>query len=197
MDDTTHDIAGPTGASVEDLRALTWVGDEVRRSLESAHKALLRHLREAEALRGSDLDDVDPAVLHVARSHLHQAAGALELVGLTVPATLVQAGERAVQRFIDRSATLDAAAGQTLERAWFALGDYLDRLRTGKPVSGVSLFPQYRVLAELAGSDRIHPAAADRLDRDQVFRGAAEHRSGLLPDRGDRDRFRPERGQPA
>ena len=158
MDDTAHGNAELYATSVEGLRALTWLRDEVGRSLEAAQKAQQRYLREAEALRGSDLDDVDPAVLHAARSHLHQTAGALELAGLTVPATLVQAGERALQRFIDRSATLDAAANQTLERAWFALGDYLDRLRTGKPVSGVSLFPQYRALAELAGADRIHPA---------------------------------------
>ena len=32
----------PTGASSDDLSALAWVHDELRRSLDAAHKALLR-----------------------------------------------------------------------------------------------------------------------------------------------------------
>ena len=64
----------------DDLSALSWVQDEVRRSLELANKALRRYLKEqAQAV---DLDSVDPAVLRQARSQLHQSVGVLELVGL-------------------------------------------------------------------------------------------------------------------
>ena len=35
-------------AVMEDLSALAWVHDELRRSLEAAHKALRRFLKEAE-----------------------------------------------------------------------------------------------------------------------------------------------------
>ena len=158
MDESENPVEAAPAGSAEDVRALGWVQDEVRRSLESAQKAVQRHLREAESLHGSDLDDVDPSVLRGARTHLHQAAGALDLVGLQVPAMLVRAGEQAVQHFVGRPGALDAGAAQALERAWFALGDYLGRLAAGKPVSGVSLFPQYRALMELSGADRIHPA---------------------------------------
>ncbi|MDE2564990.1 MAG: hypothetical protein KGL50_04325, partial [Burkholderiales bacterium] len=75
-------VDGPEAGPGEDLSALAWVHGELRRSLEAAHKALRRYLKEAEAARGSDLDAVDPAVLRTARTHLHQGVGALELVGL-------------------------------------------------------------------------------------------------------------------
>ncbi|MBL8328126.1 MAG: Hpt domain-containing protein [Rubrivivax sp.] len=144
--------------SAEDLRALSWVQDELRRSLEAAHKALHRQLREAEALRGSDVDRVDPGVLRAARNHLHQAAGALELVGMPVPARFVRAAEQAVQRLTERPSLLTPKAVESIERASYALMDYIGRLTAGKQISGVALFPQYRSLLELAGTDRVHPA---------------------------------------
>ena len=64
----------------EGLNALSWVHDELRRSLEAAHKALRRYLRAAAD--ATDLDPVDPAILRQARAQLHQAVGAVDLVGL-------------------------------------------------------------------------------------------------------------------
>ena len=52
---------------IDDLSALAWVHDELRRSLENSHKALRRHLKESEALGASDVDVVDPAILRSAR----------------------------------------------------------------------------------------------------------------------------------
>ena len=37
--------------TIDDLSALAWVQDELRRSLEAAHKAMRRYLKEAEASR--------------------------------------------------------------------------------------------------------------------------------------------------
>ena len=42
--------------TIEDLSALAWVHDELRRSLEMAHKAMRRYLKEADAVAGSDVD---------------------------------------------------------------------------------------------------------------------------------------------
>ena len=66
----------------DDLSALAWVQDELRKSIEAAHKSLRRFVKESEALSGSDVDVVDPGVLRQARQQLHQGVGALELVGL-------------------------------------------------------------------------------------------------------------------
>jgi chemosensory pili system protein ChpA (sensor histidine kinase/response regulator) len=144
--------------TIDDLSALAWVHDELRRSLEGAHKAMRRYLKEAEAGAGSDVDAVDPAVLRGARSQLHQGVGALELVGLPTAAQLLRAGESALVRLSGRPVKLDAAGVETIERASFALLDYLSRLLAQKPVSPLAMFPQYRAVQELAGADRIHPA---------------------------------------
>jgi chemosensory pili system protein ChpA (sensor histidine kinase/response regulator) len=142
----------------DDLSSLAWVQEELRKSLDNAHKALRRFLKEAESAAGSDVDAVDPSVLRTARQQLHQGVGALELVGMPSAASLLRASEAAVQRYIQKPQKLDTAAVEAIEKASFGLLDYLARLLAGRRVSSVSLFPQYRVVQELAGADRIHPA---------------------------------------
>ena len=144
--------------TIDDLSALAWVQDELRRSLEAAHKSMRRYLREADALAGSDIDAVDPGVLRSARAQLHQGVGALELVGLPAAARLLRASEAALTAQSARPVKLNAASAETIEQASFALIDYLGRLLADKPISPLALFPQYRAVQELAGADRIHPA---------------------------------------
>ena len=156
----THDTGGPeTGSPLgDDLSPLSWVQLELRRSLEAAHKALRRYLKEADAARGSDVGSVDPAVLRTARSQLHQSVGALELVSLPAAAEMLRASEAAVTRMASRPAIVNMAAVEAVEKASFALLDFLARQLAGKPVSAVMLFPQYRSVLQLAAAERIHPA---------------------------------------
>ena len=142
----------------DDLSALAWVHEELRRSLDNAHKALRRFVKESEAVSGSDVDAVDPAVLRTARQQIHQGVGALELVGLPAVAVVLRASESAVQRFVAKPDKLTAAHVDTIELASFALLDFLQRMLSGKPVSALALFPRYQAVQGLAGADRIHPA---------------------------------------
>jgi chemosensory pili system protein ChpA (sensor histidine kinase/response regulator) len=144
--------------SLSDLSALSWVHEELRRSLELALKSLRRHLKESETTVDADVDVVDPAVLNSARQHLHQGVGALELVALQAGASLLRACEASVQRFIAKPRSIDAQGVAAIEAACFALMDYVARLLAGKSVSSLAMFPQYRAVQELAGADRIHPA---------------------------------------
>jgi len=162
----THDNGDPEGVveAGDDLSALSWVQAELRRSLEAAHKALRRHLKEAEAARGSDLGSVDPAVLRAARNQLHQSVGALQLVGLPAAAEMLRASEAAVSRLVAKPALVDGAAVETIEKSSFALLDLLGRQLVDKPVSPVMLFPQYRAALQLAAAERIHPADLWMLD---------------------------------
>jgi chemosensory pili system protein ChpA (sensor histidine kinase/response regulator) len=141
-----------------DLSALAWVHDELRRSLESAHKALRRFVKEYQTVFDSDVDAVDPAVLRGARQQLHQSVGALELVGLPAAARVLRATESMVQRFVAKPQRISEQVVDAIERASFALLDYVGRMLAGKSVSALSLFPQYRALQELAGVERVHPA---------------------------------------
>jgi chemosensory pili system protein ChpA (sensor histidine kinase/response regulator) len=154
-----HDLSDQAEAvDAGDLSTLAWVHDELRRSLETAHKALRRYLKEAEAVSGSDVDAVDPAVLRAARAQLHQGVGALEMIGLSGPARVLRASEAALQRCIARPRLLNRAAVEAVESASFGVLDYLGRKLAGKGLPTLALFPQYRALQEWVGADRVHPA---------------------------------------
>ncbi|SDN07975.1 Hpt domain-containing protein [Polaromonas sp. JS666] len=144
--------------AVNDLGPLAWVLDELRKSLDGAAKALKRFVRDAEAARGSDLAAVDASQLRIARQQLHQAVGALEMVGLAGPALVLRAMEAAVQKFVQQPEQCNQEAAGKIERASFALTEYLEGVLADKPISAVSLFPQYRDVQELLRADRIHPA---------------------------------------
>ena len=144
--------AGPAVA-VDDLGPLAWIAGEIQKTLDGVGKALRRFARE-----GVHAPEPDTGPLRVARLHLHQAAGALQMVGHTAPAQVLGAMETAVQLFtVDPVRCTDAAA-QKVDHAGFAVCDYLNALLAGKAVPSVALFPQYREVLELAGNERVHPA---------------------------------------
>ena len=153
--------AAPTGdndIAVNDLGPLAWVLDELRKSLEGATKALRRFVRDAELARGSDLAALDSSQLRIARQQLHQAVGALEMVGLSEPAKLLKGMEALAQKFVQRPELCSNEAANKVERASFALSEYLEGVLKGKVASSVALFPQYRDVLELIGVERVHPA---------------------------------------
>src|SRR3569623_252607 len=149
-----HDV----DLATKDLGPLAWVLDELRKSLEAASGALRRCVRDAAAARGTDMAGVDTSQLRLARQQLHQAVGALEMVGMGAPAHILRSMEAAVQRFVDKPELCTDVAAAKVERAGFALAEYLEAMLLGKPGSPVSLFPQYRDVQEVAGADRVHPA---------------------------------------
>jgi chemosensory pili system protein ChpA (sensor histidine kinase/response regulator) len=142
---------GTSPAASQDLGPLAWVIDEIQKTLDGAGKALRRFAREGAA-------EPDTGPLRLARQQLHQTVGALTMVGHKAPALVVGAMEFAVQRYIDEPAGCSEAAVLKIDRAGFAVADYLHALLGGKHVSSVGLFPQYRDVLEMASSDRVHPA---------------------------------------
>jgi chemosensory pili system protein ChpA (sensor histidine kinase/response regulator) len=87
--------------AVNDLGPLAWVLDELRKSLETAGSALRRFVRDADKARGTDMASMDAGQLRIARQQLHQAVGALEMVGLAAPAHMLRAMEGATQKFVE------------------------------------------------------------------------------------------------
>ncbi len=152
----------PTGSAIDigvnDLGPLAWVLDELRKSLDSAAKALKRFVRDADIAKGSDLNAADASQLRIARQQLHQSVGALEMVGFTSPASMLRGMEGAVQKFVAKPELCTEAAAVKVERASFALLGYLEALLVGKSPSAVELFSQYAEVQELAGATRVHPA---------------------------------------
>ena len=151
---TAH-TAGNAPAT-EDLGPLAWVLGEIQKTLDGVGKTLRRFAREAAtALPGSELDT---APLRQARLQLHQAVGALQMVGHAAPAMVLGAMEFAVQSFATEPLRCTDAAVQKIDRAGFAVADFLNATVAGKVVSSVALFPQYREVLELVGNERVHPA---------------------------------------
>ncbi|MFC7462565.1 Hpt domain-containing protein [Hydrogenophaga defluvii] len=145
-------------SEADDLSPLAWVHEEVLRSLTDAVAALQRFAQAHQLARQTDLSSVDDADLRMARQQLHQAVGALEMVGMVAAAQVLRALEAAVQRFVQKPDACDDAALVTLARVSAALSDYLQRRVRQRQVSDLHLFPAYRDAQTLAGADRIHPA---------------------------------------
>ncbi len=106
-----------------DLGPLAWVLDELRKSLDGASKALRRFVRDAELARGSELAQLDASQLRIARQQLHQAVGALEMVGMSAPAKVLREMEALAQKFVQRPEMCSDDAANKVERASFALAE--------------------------------------------------------------------------
>ncbi len=142
----------------DDLGPLAWVLDELKKSLDSATKAMRRFVRDADLARGSDLASLDASHLRIARQQLHQAVGALEMVGFSAPAKVMRAMEALAQKFVQHPEQCSDDAANKMERASFALTEYLEGMLKGKAGSPVALFVQYRDVIEMVEGERVHPA---------------------------------------
>ena len=141
-----------------DIGPLAWVLDELRKSIDGAIKLMRRFVLESQDARDADLIAVDVGTLRQAKAHLHQACGAMDMVGMPAPALLLQVMEHVAQRYVHKPENCTESAVQRLEQTGFALLEYLDAVLAGKSISAVALFPQYRDLQALMGNDKVQPA---------------------------------------
>ncbi|WP_295956719.1 Hpt domain-containing protein [Rhodoferax sp.] len=145
-------------APEHDLGPLAWVLDELRKTLDVAVKSLKRYVREADASQAAGFAVPDTSHLGAALQQLHLTVGALEMVGMMPPSLLLRAMESAVAKCLDNPSLCTPDAVDKIERASFAVVDYLEAVLASKPVSSVGLFPQYREVQALAGVTQVHPA---------------------------------------
>ncbi|HVB47747.1 MAG TPA: Hpt domain-containing protein, partial [Burkholderiales bacterium] len=158
-----------------DIGPLTWVKSEIDSSLERAHAALCEFGGDAQH-RADELK--------LCRTHLHQAAGAVHIVGLEGVSRLFEETERLVSDI--EAGKLDPApiVLDALKRAIVAIGKYLTELLDGAVDQPLRLLPEYRTLARARGAPeppaselffpdlsllpppRVKPA--ERLPRDQM-----------------------------
>ncbi len=136
-------------ASDLDLGPLSWVKGEIDLALGRAHEAL-----------GKFVDSPgDPAAqLKFARTHLHQAQGALSIVGLD---GVTQFSEAVELLLLDaESGRIDAsrATGQLAQKAIAGIRRYLDEIAGGMPNQPLKLLPVYRELMAVRGVERVAPS---------------------------------------
>ncbi|MCA1858012.1 Hpt domain-containing protein [Massilia oculi] len=140
----------PPRAPAFDTGPLSWVIGEIRDALGRSGAAL----RDAAARSL----EAQPTLLLHARTHLHQAHGALQLVDVEGAGVLGSAAERLIERFKDGQLPCTPESVQAVQDAYQALVEYLDELLAGSPQQPARLFPYYRDLQERLGVERIHPS---------------------------------------
>jgi chemosensory pili system protein ChpA (sensor histidine kinase/response regulator) len=139
-----------------DTGPLSWVIGEIRDALGRSAKAL----QDA----AGRTPEAQPTLLLHAKSHLHQAHGALQMVDVAGVERLSEAAEQVIDRFKDGTLALGLERADAVGEAYRALVEYLEELLDGAAPQPVRLFPYYRALQELLGVERVHPGQMLVLD---------------------------------
>lgn len=148
---TTPSSALPQGVRENfDTGPLSWVMVEIREALTRSKTALF----EAAA---QESDSQSTSLRH-AKSFLHQAHGALQIVDIDGVAIITETVEDLLDRFDAGQLVLTQESAQVIATAYQALTEYLEELLSGGQHQPVRLFPYYRALLEVRGAERIHPA---------------------------------------
>jgi len=125
-------------SAVFDIGPLTWVKGEIDASLE----------RALAALRAYGANLANPAQLGACRSQLHQASGAVQIVGLEGASRFFEQTENLLSELESGAVEPEHGVLELLERAIGAIGKYLSELIDGEPDQPLRLYPEYRELAE-------------------------------------------------
>ena len=133
-----------------DSEPLSWVMVEIREALGRSKTALFE-------AGGREREERATALQH-ARSHLHQAHGALVMVDVAGASLLTDGAEQALARFRDGSLEYTLDHAQIVADLYQALIEYLEDLVAGTPPQPTRLFPYYRAMQTMLGAERIHPA---------------------------------------
>ncbi|MDP2809386.1 MAG: Hpt domain-containing protein [Rhodocyclaceae bacterium] len=122
-----------------DIGPLTWVKGEIDLALERAAEALDRLGAEGGQEDGS-------AHLKSARNHLHQAHGALSIIGLDGITRFSEAIEQLLTAVEEGKLPFSPQLGSAARQAIAAVRHYLDDLIDGQPDQPLKLLPAYRAL---------------------------------------------------
>jgi chemosensory pili system protein ChpA (sensor histidine kinase/response regulator) len=149
---TTPSPALPQGAraSHPDTGPLSWVIGEIRETLNRSRTALYEAATQDA--------DAQATGMRLAKTHLHQAHGALQIVDVDGVAIITETVEDLLDRVDAGQIALTTELAQAIDHGYQALVEYLEELLSGLPHQPVRLFPYYRALLEARGAERIHPA---------------------------------------
>ena len=124
-----------------DVGPLSWVKGEIDHAIQRAQ----------EALRAFAADSADAAQLKASQSHLHQAHGALSIVGLE-GITRVSEELEGLLAGIEKEASLrETEIFGLVERALSGIRVYLDQLMAGNSNQPLRLYPLYRDVVAARG----------------------------------------------
>ena len=131
-----------TAAAAEfDLGPLSWVHGEIGQALA----------RGLDLLATYRADPTDTTALKQARNHVHQAAGAIQMVGLDGAVVYADEIERQLARLEELAPAEIGPACALIDRACRLLRIFLDDIVGGTPPVPLKLFPEYEALQRARG----------------------------------------------
>jgi len=152
-----------------DLGPLSWVQGEI-------DEALTRGTAALAAFRASPGDTVS---LKHARAHVHQAAGAIQMVGLDAVVAFTDEIERQLVRLEELSAADVPAVVDLVDHAVSRLRVFLDEIANGAPPVPLTLFGEFGAMQKARGVDA--PAPADLFYPDLNVRAPRAPQSEIIP----------------
>ena len=144
-----------------DLGPLSWVQGEI-------DQALTRGLESLAAFRAAP---ADPAPLKHARTHVHQAAGAIQMVGLDAVVAYCDEIERQLSLLTEMDPREVPAVCDLVDKSCRKLRIFLDELVKGAPPVPLKLFPEYELMQRSRGvkasapTDLFYPDLGPRAPR--------------------------------
>ncbi|MBI1907014.1 MAG: Hpt domain-containing protein [Rhodocyclales bacterium] len=134
-----------THATELDLGPLTWVKGEIDQALTRAAEALATATSSAEAL----------SHIQFAQTHLHQASGALSIVGLDGLTQFAQSLDQFLGVLARGERPADATAMGIANRGIAAIGNYLEELVRGTVDQPMRLLPLYLEIGAARGASNV------------------------------------------
>jgi chemosensory pili system protein ChpA (sensor histidine kinase/response regulator) len=125
---------------------LIWLKPEIDRSLNEARTALSQSM---------STDSLRESALALTETRLQQIRGALTILSLRGAARFCAALEDAVARCAVDPSVHTRLNVSVIDRAMFALSQFLDDIMKGEPDVSLKLFPVYREVYEVVGRDNV------------------------------------------
>jgi chemosensory pili system protein ChpA (sensor histidine kinase/response regulator) len=158
-----------------DVGPLSWVKGEIDHALRRAQEAL-----------GAFAGGTDIERLKSSQSHLHQAHGALSIVGLDGITRLSEELEGLLDKVEKDDSVRNPSIFGLAERAFASIRRYLDQLLAGNPNQPLTLFPLYRDVVLARGG---HPDPTDLYFPDLSFRPPKRDKTPVALKAGDADKY--------
>ncbi len=144
-------------APQRDLSVLAWLAPSLRAALDDAAAELGHYVDEIRQTPEA-LGARDTTALRLAGQQLHQAAGAVHIVGLRGVDAYCQGLRRLLEAIDAGSVAADAQALAVFRGGVQALAEYVDDLMAGDAEDPLRLFQPYADVLALMKEDRVHPA---------------------------------------
>ncbi|MCO5398510.1 Hpt domain-containing protein [Ralstonia soli] len=150
--------SGPKSAvPARDLSVLAWVAPNMRAALDDAVREFGEYVADVTA-NPEVLGARDTTSLRLAGQYLHQAAGALLIVGLRGVDVYCQAAKRLLEAVDAGTLAADMQTLDVFSRAVQALQEYVADLMAGMAEEPLRLFQPYQAVLARLSEERIHPA---------------------------------------